>query len=94
MSLAALDAGSVAMRGVAVGVSLAYLPRGEESELVLDPTSEEEARATSRHGFAWAFGVDLSAAETEDSESEAELVWIESEGRFTRLEVSFERWLC
>jgi exosome complex component RRP46 len=83
-ALAALDAGSVAMRGVPVGVALV---------LVLDPTPEEEARATSRYGFGWAFGVGLSAIphggmDMDGEEGEAELVWVESEGQFTRSEVS------
>jgi exosome complex component RRP46 len=84
-ALAALDAGSVAMRGVPIGVALAGL--------VLDPTPEEEARATSRYGFGWAFGVGLSATphggmDMDGEEGEAELVWVESEGQFTRSEVS------
>jgi exosome complex component RRP46 len=94
-ALAALDAGSVAMRGVPVGVALAYIPAesGEDAVLVLDPTPEEEARATSRYGFGWAFGVGLSAIphggmDMDGEEGEAELVWVESEGQFTRSEVS------
>jgi exosome complex component RRP46 len=94
-ALAALDAGSVAMRGVPIGVALAYIPAesGEEAGLVLDPTPEEEARATSRYGFGWAFGVGLSATphggmDMDGEEGEAELVWVESEGQFTRSEVS------
>ncbi|RSH90148.1 exosome non-catalytic core subunit rrp46 [Saitozyma podzolica] len=92
-ALAALDAGSVAMRGVPIGVALAYIPAesGEEAGLVLDPTPEEEARATSRYGFGWAFGVGLSATphggmDMDGEEGEAELVWVESEGQFTRSE--------
>ncbi len=73
----------------------------EDRMLILDPTAEEEGRARSRYVFAWAFGVGISTTgaredgamevdvEPEEGQGgEAELVWAESEGDFTRHEVS------
>ena len=114
-TLAILDAGSIALRAMSVAVALAYLPNGRagtgstngggngggKGVLVLDPTAEEERRATSRHVFGWAYGAGIYQAgertdggDIEDDEKlegrgEAELVWAESEGDFTRNEVRF-----
>ena len=90
-SLALLDTASVAMKGVAVAVSLAYI--GEE--LVLDPTNEEESKAGSRFVFAWAFGSGMATEakgdmELDNEDAEAEIVWTETEGDFTRKEVSVQ----
>jgi ribonuclease PH len=69
-TLASLDAGSIAIKKIAVAVSLAFDPQGH---FILDPDAEEEVCAISLHGFAWAGD---------------ETVWIESEGQFTREQVS------
>ncbi|GMK57779.1 hypothetical protein CspeluHIS016_0406130 [Cutaneotrichosporon spelunceum] len=80
-SLAAMHAGSVGMRAVPLAVGVALV----DGEYVLDPSSEEEAAADARFGFGWAFGAGVSSAKgrMEDNE-EAESVWIEAEGTFTR----------
>ncbi len=118
-TLAILDAGSISLRAVPIAVAVAHVPyrpartglangntnhRDDTGTLVLDPTSEEEERASSRHVFAWAFGVGIRTVsrdgeangergDTEvDAQAEdrgvAELVLVESEGEFTRHEVS------
>jgi hypothetical protein len=56
-------------------------------DLILDPTPEEEGRAVARFGFAWAFGKGLSTVKQPERQ-EAALVWVDSEGRFTRDQVS------
>lgn len=72
-----------------------------ESQLVVDPTAEEEARAQSRFVFGWAFGEGISSAGSEptgeedkamdgEGEAGAELIWTESEGSFSRNEVRAE----
>lgn len=87
-SLALLDTASVAMRAVPIAVSLAQTRDG----LVLDPTREEEDEAISRFVFAWAFGSGISSETSGDmdvdDQVESELVWAESEGSFSRTEVS------
>lgn len=82
------------MRGIAIAVSLAYL--GEEGGLVIDPTNVEESKAESRFVFAWAFGSGMSTEEkgdmeVDDEDIEAEIVWTETEGDFTRDQVSLFR---
>jgi exosome complex component RRP46 len=94
-TLALLDAGSVGMRGVAVAVALA----GVEGGLVLDPSGVEEGKARSRYVFGWGFGKGLGMEGEEGVKMEvdgddavrtndAELVWAEGEGEFTKEEVS------
>lgn len=133
VTLSTLDAGSIAMRAVPVAVSVAFVPSRRRQNgfpvgssaasgddvgvMVLDPTPEEEQRASSRHGFCWAFGQGIAAdpgantgsgvkAEDDEDEemivyrpradnsglesadrTEAELVWVESEGSFDRQQV-------
>lgn len=107
--LAAVDAGSIPLLGIGVGVALAYLPvagggrmNGEKGggTLALDPDVGEEQRASSRFVFAWAFGAGMSAQDPGHGENggrmqvdgggegEAELIWVESEGSFSKDEVS------
>ncbi|WWD21948.1 hypothetical protein CI109_106436 [Kwoniella shandongensis] len=93
-TLAFLSTGSIPMKGLAIAVSVADL--GEKrGGLVLDPSAEEESRAKSRFGFGWAFGQGLSLkkkeqrgmeVEGQEEEKDMELVWVESEGDFTRKE--------
>ena len=112
-TLAFVDAGSLGMKGLTVAVALAYLPpsrsfgeaQSEEETLVLDPTTEEETGAASRHAFGWAFGQGLGSNGDDGEEEagmvvdgglsnggkaapEAELIWAESEGDFSRNQVS------
>lgn len=86
-SLSALHAGSIGMRAVPFAVALASV----DGELLLDPSAEEEAAATARFGFGWAFGTGISSAkgaiEVDGEEAEAELVWAEAEGEFSKDEV-------
>ncbi|TXT13468.1 hypothetical protein VHUM_00835 [Vanrija humicola] len=88
-TLAALHAGSVGMRAVPFAVALASV----DGELLLDPSADEEAAASARFGFAWAFGTGISSAagamELDGEEDEAELVWAEAEGEFSKDEVSW-----
>jgi exosome complex component RRP46 len=95
-SLALLNTATVAMRAVAIAVSLAYV----DGELLLDPTAEEEERAQSRFVFGWAFGSGISTVGAEapgasemgvdgDKLDEAEIIWTESEGEFTKDQVSY-----
>lgn len=85
-SLAALHAGSVGMRAVPLAVAVALV----DGEFVVDPTGEEEAEAEARFGFAWAFGAGVAAAadRMDEEDEEAEIVWTEAEGAFTRQQVS------
>lgn len=94
-SLALLNTAAVAMRAVAIAVSLAFV----DGELLLDPTAEEEDRAQSRFVFGWAFGSGISTVGAEGAsadgmevdgakEDEAEIIWTESEGEFTKDQVS------
>jgi len=68
-------------------VAVALLP---SDILVLDPTMEEEVKATARFGFGWAISSSASEGmEVDDDERlEMELVWVESEGSFSRTEVN------
>lgn len=90
-SLALLDTASVALRAVPIAVSLAQTTSG----LTVDPTREEEDQAICRFVFGWAFGSGISSESRGDmevdGEVEAELVWAESEGSFSRQEVSLKR---
>ncbi|BEI80702.1 hypothetical protein CcaverHIS002_0112310 [Cutaneotrichosporon cavernicola] len=80
-SLAAMHAGSVGMRAVPLAVGVALV----DGEYVLDPSAEEEAAADARFGFGWAFGAGVSSAKDRmDEDEEAESLWIEAEGTFTR----------
>jgi hypothetical protein len=69
-------------------VAVALLP---SSNLVLDPTMEEEVKAIARFGFGWAISSTGSQGDMEvdddDEGLEMELVWVESEGSFSRSEV-------
>ena len=81
---------------------------GKDGVLLVDTSFQEEQRAKSRYVFAWAFGDGISVDEEyiprpqagdgmdvdEKTEvmDEAELVWAENEGEFTRHEVCLE--LC
>lgn len=67
-----------------------------EVQLIVDPSAEEERAAKSRLVFGWAFGEGVctsgkGVAEDESMEGEggkeAELVWAESEGSFSKAEV-------
>ncbi|KAL1408433.1 hypothetical protein Q8F55_005245 [Vanrija albida] len=90
-TLAALHAGSVGMRAVPFAVALAAV----DGELLLDPSADEEAAATARFGFAWAFGTGISSAaggmQLDGEEAEAELVWAEAEGEFSKDEFDAAR---
>ncbi|ORY88208.1 3' exoribonuclease family, domain 1-domain-containing protein [Leucosporidium creatinivorum] len=68
--LALVDAG-VACKGMLVAVAVAFV----EGELRLDPTQREEEMATSRHVFAFSFGVDVGG-------TEGECVGVDSVGQF------------
>lgn len=95
-ALSILSAGSLALSAIPIGVALALLPStmARKGAMVLDPTMEEEARATARFGFAWAIGHGLDKSEgmeVDDASMDMELVWSESEGSFSRAEVSYQR---
>ena len=85
-TLASLHAGSIGMRAVPVAVSLVRLA----GDWVVDPTAEEEEKATARFAFAWAFGAGIAAKKemADDDELEGEIVWTSAEGAFSRGEVS------
>ncbi|KAK4052826.1 exosome non-catalytic core subunit rrp46 [Microbotryomycetes sp. JL201] len=81
--MALVDAG-ISSRGMLVAVAVAFLPRtsGEnDSEMLLDPTPEEESDASSCHLFAFSFGVGVGGVE-------GECVGVESAGRFDEDEAS------
>ncbi|KAL1667215.1 3' exoribonuclease family, domain 1-domain-containing protein [Schizophyllum commune] len=54
-SLALLNAGSAAMRGVVCAVPVARIPRGESTILVVDPDTDELSRALGTGCFAFLF---------------------------------------
>jgi exosome complex component RRP46 len=86
-ALAILSAGSLALSAIPIAVALAYVSGG----LVMDPTMEEEAKASARFGFGWA--ITHSAQEDDEMDQDddgldMELVWADSEGSFSRSEVS------
>jgi hypothetical protein len=91
-ALSILSAGSLALSAIPIAVAVALLP---SSALVLDPTMEEEVKAIARFGFGWAIsstgsqGGDMEVDDDDDEGLEMELVWVESEGSFSRSEVSF-----
>jgi exosome complex component RRP46 len=71
---------------------------GEERKvsLMVDPSAEEEGNASGRFVFGWAFGEGVSTGQKQRGEDvdmggkesgEAELVWVESEGSFTKAQV-------
>ncbi|EIW68664.1 hypothetical protein TREMEDRAFT_31912 [Tremella mesenterica DSM 1558] len=93
LSLSLLDSGSIGMMALPISINLAFLTLSDAQVLVLviDPTVEEEIKAISRHIFAWAFGYGYGIAERNKKgvqEGKGELVWAESEGDFSRSEVS------
>lgn len=85
-SLATLHAGSVGLRAFPIAVSLAL---STEGDLLADPSLDEETSAQARFGFGWAFGAGISSKKGD--EEEAELVWAEAEGDFTRQELTKAR---
>lgn len=86
-TLATLHAGSVGLRALPLAVSLALTSDGA---MLVDPSLNEETSARARFGFGWAFGAGISSKKheggDEEAEEEAELVWTEAEGDFTRME--------
>ncbi|KAK4057391.1 exosome non-catalytic core subunit rrp46 [Microbotryomycetes sp. JL221] len=80
--LALVDAG-VSSRGMLIAVAVAFVPTKEGSgvnedaatEMMLDPTPDEESRSVSCHLFAFSFGVGVGGVEGEG-------VGVESVGRF------------
>lgn len=68
-------------------------------DLVVDPSAEEEGNASSRFVFGWAFGEGVSTSKSikgededmsgEEKSGEAELVWVENEGSFSKTQVYF-----
>jgi len=76
-SLAAMDASSVGMTGLALGSCCALLPGGQ---WVLDPNYDEERAATAIFGVGWAFGAALGVEKGDGAGRE--VVWLESDGDF------------
>lgn len=64
--------------------------------LVLDPTRNEEQKASARFCFGWAFGSEFSSgrrtggkgAEQENQDEDAECIYVESDGEFDTVTVS------
>ncbi|ODN75237.1 hypothetical protein L202_06429 [Cryptococcus amylolentus CBS 6039] len=75
-TLSILSAGSVPIKSLPIGVAVAL---GTKGEFWMDPEAAEERRARARFGFGWAWGKGIG-------EQGAELVWVESEGEFSRKE--------
>jgi hypothetical protein len=100
-ALAIMVASSLSLRAVPVAISFALLPSTnqdrKQSCIVVDPTMEEESKASARFGFGWAIGQGLRKSPKSKSsgmdvdgngeEVDMELVWTESEGSFSRAEV-------
>lgn len=91
-TLALLSAGTISILALPVAVALVVTTKGR---VMLDPEADEEKQAKARLGFGWAWGAVFGTANEENNmgvagqnEGGAELVWIESEGSFTRQEVS------
>lgn len=91
-TLALLSAGTISILALPVAVALVVTTEGR---VMLDPEADEEKQAKARFGFGWAWGAIFGTASEENSmevagqsEGGAELVWVESEGSFTRQEVS------
>lgn len=89
-SLATLHAGSVGLRAFPLAVSLALT---DDGDMLVDPTLDEETSAQARFGFGWAFGTGISSKKESGEDEEAELVWAEAEGDFTKLEFDAARTL-
>lgn len=80
---------------VYVDLGVATSDQERAVRLVVDPTEEEEKRAMSRFVVGWAFGQGVSTKTNQgedermgEGSGEAEMVWMESEGSFTRDQVS------
>ncbi|CDZ98731.1 Exosomal 3'-5' exoribonuclease complex, subunit Rrp46 [Phaffia rhodozyma] len=88
-SLAALDAGSIGMLGLAVGACCALLP-GEGKRWVVDPTFEEERSAVAIFGVGYAFGASFRVAAEEGKliEGGESVVWFEGEGEFDEEDIT------
>lgn len=91
-TLALLSAGTISILALPVAVALVVTTEGR---VMLDPEADEEKQAKARFGFGWAWGAIFGTASEGNSmevagqsEGDAELVWVESEGNFTRQEVS------
>lgn len=93
-SLALIDGASIAIRAVPISVALVL---NQDGFILVDPVMEEEESALARFVFGWAFGNGISSVENKaqggmdvDGEvlQEVELVWAESEGNFTKQQVS------
>ncbi|KIR41018.1 hypothetical protein I307_03282 [Cryptococcus deuterogattii 99/473] len=91
-TLALLSAGTISILALPVAVALVVTTEGR---VMLDPEADEEKQAKARFGFGWAWGAIFGTASEENSmevagqsEGGAELVWVESEGSFTRQEWS------
>jgi ribonuclease PH len=75
-SIAALDAGSIAIRNVAVAVVVAF---DASDDMLLDPDEDELAHAKSVHAFAWA-GDDVVWVESEGAFSRQQVCSATSAG--------------
>ncbi|ADV24392.1 hypothetical protein I305_05016 [Cryptococcus gattii E566] len=91
-TLALLSAGTISILALPVAVALVVTTEGS---MMLDPEADEEKQAKARFGFGWAWGAIFGTASEGNSmevagqsEGGAELVWVESEGNFTRQEWS------
>ncbi|KAL0243531.1 hypothetical protein I308_105497 [Cryptococcus tetragattii IND107] len=91
-TLALLSAGTISILALPVSVALVVTTEGR---VMLDPEADEEKQAKARFGFGWAWGAIFGTASEGNSmevagqsEGDAELVWVESEGNFTRQEWS------
>lgn len=95
-ALSILSAGSLALSAIPIAVALAILPASSGSSLVVDPTMEEEVKATARFGFAWAVSSagNGGGMDVDEEDLDMELVWVESEGSFSRSEVKASLCSC
>lgn len=89
-SLAAMDAASVGLSGLAVGACVVRSsPSSTGSAWVTDPSWTEERTAGARFGVGWAFGAGLGEASPSGKKPAGEeVVWFEADGAFDEKDVS------
>ncbi|KAK4683880.1 exosome complex component RRP46, partial [Tremellales sp. Uapishka_1] len=91
--VALLDSGAIALKAIPLAVAVALIG----GRMVVDAVAEEEEKAEARFGFGWAFGRGIQVDGKGEGmqvdgevEEEMELVWVESEGSFSRGQVSLK----
>ncbi|WWC87281.1 uncharacterized protein L201_002169 [Kwoniella dendrophila CBS 6074] len=79
-TLSTLDSGSIAILNIPIAISISNIivNNGEKNtQLIIDPTNEEESKSKARFGFAWSFGKNISLNQQHQQQQQQEDVKME-----------------